>query len=413
MKTMPLMAGFATLAFGTCALADAPTQEEMWQVIQQQQRQIEALQQELAGTRNNLVVTTGKVEATAAKVSETEQMIEATAEAVDEVVRSASVPERDETRIGGYGELHYNSGDKDEIDFHRFVLFFNHSFSDRLRFNSELELEHAIAGEGKVGEIELEQAYLEYDINPNLRARGGLFLVPVGIINETHEPPTFYGVERNEVEKNIIPATWWEGGAALAGELAPGWGFDLALHSGLKTGEGSNYKIRNGRQKVGKADLVDAAFTGRIRYTGVPGLELAATLQYQGDITQGADPLAGSASLLETHAVYRRGDFGLRALVARWDLDGQGPEAIGADRQEGWYVEPSWRINEELGVFARYAQWDNAAGDGPDSEFSQSQFGFNYWIHPNVVVKADYQIDDSPSGSSEDDRLNLGIGYQF
>ncbi|WP_059758168.1 hypothetical protein [Thiobacillus denitrificans] len=87
-------------------------------------------------------------------------------------------------------------------------------FNQPPRFFSELEVEHSIAGEGKKGEIELEQAYVEY---ADHRAKAGLFLIPVGILNETHETPAFYGVERNPVEKDIIPATWWAGGAALSG----------------------------------------------------------------------------------------------------------------------------------------------------------------------------------------------------
>ncbi|MBT5032714.1 MAG: porin, partial [Proteobacteria bacterium] len=194
------------------------------------------------------------------------------------------------TRLGGYGELHYNnldgaSGGASEIDFHRFVLFVEHEFSNRLRFFSELELEHSLAGDGKPGEIELEQAYIEYDLTENITSVAGLFLIPVGIINETHEPPTFYGVERNEVEKNIIPSTWWEAGAGIHGHNSRGFSWDLAAHSGLSTPiEGGNaFKIRNGRQKVAEATAEDLAVTGRIRYTGIPGLELAASAQYQSD----------------------------------------------------------------------------------------------------------------------------------
>ena len=120
------------------------------------------------------------------------------------------------TVIGGYGELHYNNiEDTESIDFHRFVLFFGHEFTESIRFFSEFELEHALSGDGKPGEVELEQAYIEMDLTESTTLKTGLFLVPVGIINETHEPPTFYGVERNPVEKNIIPATWWEAGAGF------------------------------------------------------------------------------------------------------------------------------------------------------------------------------------------------------
>ena len=121
------------------------------------------------------------------------------------------------THVGGYGELHYNNledgndSKSRSVDFHRFVLFFAHEFNDDIRFFSEVEIEHAFisdendgSGNGSPGEVELEQAYIEFDIYDDMQIKGGIFLVPVGILNETHEPPTFYGVERNPIEKNII-----------------------------------------------------------------------------------------------------------------------------------------------------------------------------------------------------------------
>lgn len=323
------------------------------------------------------------------------------------------------THVGGYGELHYNSLDsKDEIDLHRFVLFFGHRFNDRIRFNSEVELEHALVKDTSnasgPGEVELEQAYIDFDLTPNHTARAGLFLVPVGILNETHEPPTFYGVERNPVESDIIPTTWWEGGAGLHGRLGTGFGYDVALTSGLKvpTSGASAYKIRNGRQKVAKADANNAAVTARIKWTGVPGLGVAATVQRQDDIAQGtvADGVAGAATLWETHATLARGPFGLRVLYASWDLDGTGPKAVGRDEQKGWYVEPSFKVTPKFGVFARFNEWDNEAGDAGDSKKKQKDFGFNYWPHEDVVVKFDLQ---NQSGTANDDGFNLGVGYMF
>ncbi|MEE8342936.1 MAG: porin, partial [Gammaproteobacteria bacterium] len=231
-------------------------------------------------------------------------------------------------------------------------------------------------------------------------------------LNETHEPTTFFGVERNPVEKNIVPTTWWAGGAALSGELAPGFSFDLAVHEGLKTSAGDSYKPRSGRQKTSKADANDLAATARLRWAGYPGVEIAGSFQYQEDITQGTDPSAGSASLYEIHAIWSRGPFGLRALYARWDLDGSGPKAIGADEQDGFYVEPSYKFNDRLGIFARFNQWDNAAGDGSDSEKQQWDIGVNWWPHPDVVIKADYQNQDNDDGK-EQDGFNLGVGYRF
>lgn len=324
-----------------------------------------------------------------------------------------------QTNVGGYGELHYNSLDsKDEIDFHRFVLFFGHRFDERTRFFSELELEHSLVedtGDGSgPGEVELEQAYIDFDLSDAHTARAGLFLIPVGILNETHEPPTFYGVERNPVESNIVPTTWWEGGFGLHGQLGGGLGYDLALTSGLKvptSGSGA-YKVRDGRQKVAKADANNGAVTARLKWTGAPGVELATTAYYQSDIAQGtgAEGVAGAATLLEGHAVLARGPFALRALYAQWDLDGAGPLAVGRDEQKGWYVEPSFKITPKFGVFARYNEWDNEAGNAADSKKKQEDLGFNYWPHENVVMKVDFQ---RQSGAVNDDGFNLGVGYMF
>ena len=109
----------------------------------------------------------------------------------------------------------------------------------------------------------------------------------MGILNETHEPNTFYGVERNNVEKNIIPTTWWEAGLALGGRIGKGWSWDATGTSGLLTSAADGYKPRAGHQKVAKAVANDGALTGRLKWTGVPGAELAATFQYQSDITPG------------------------------------------------------------------------------------------------------------------------------
>ncbi len=416
MKTRSMLGGAAALALSlTASAAEPPTMEQMWQRVQEQQEQINALRAELQATRENVDDTREQVHATESKASATEARVVAAETSIQERAEepAPAVDWAANSRFGGYGEMHYNGGDKDQIDLHRFVLYFGHQFSDRIRFNSELEVEHAFSGDGAPGEVEIEQAYVEFDLNQNLRAKGGLFLVPIGILNEVHEPTTFYGVERNPVESQIIPSTWWEGGASLSGRSQSGWSWDTAVHSGLATDLDSSYAVRSGRQKVAEATAKDAAFTGRLKYTGIPGLQLAASVQYQNDITQSSDPLAGSATLFETHAIWNWQSFGLKALYARWDLDGSGPRSIGADVQKGFYIEPSYRINSAFGVFARYSEWDNQAGDSVDSQRRQTDVGLNYWPHPDVVLKADYQMQDAAQGSSQDDRINLGIGYQF
>lgn len=346
------------------------------------------------------------------RINELEQRVEALGDAAE-----GGGAVKKPTHLGGYGELHYNNlsnhldggADKKTIDFHRFVLFFGHDFDATTRFFSELELEHSIAGDGQAGEVELEQAYVEFDLNKQMSAKAGLFLLPIGLLNETHEPPAFYGVERNPVEKEVIPTTWWEAGGAFNHRFANGLSYDLTLHSGLYA---TDYDLRSGRQKVAKAKADTLAFTTRVKWTGLPGLELAASLSHQNDIRQATTPKKVSANLLEAHAVYTTGPFSLRALYAQWQLDDDG-SAAGGDEQHGWYVEPSYRLGQRWGVFARHNVWDNQAGDSADSEYQQTDLGVNFHPHPDAVLKLDYQNQEVPDGSNEYDGINLGIGYQF
>jgi len=359
-------------------------------------------------------------------VAQTNDKVEAAVIATESIADSSSGIQKlanfaDKTTIGGYGEVHYNNlsgkggaSDKDEIDFHRFVLFFGHEFTDSIRFFSELELEHSLAGEGKEGEVELEQAYIDFDLNDHHTARAGLFMLPIGIINETHEPPTFYGTERNPIEKNFIPATWWEAGAGLHGQIGDGISYDVYVHSGLAVP--NSFNIRSGRQKVSEAKANDPAATARLKYTGIPGLEIALTAQHQQDMGQGLVDGLDSGNLIETHAVWSTGPFTLKALYAAWDIDGSAVEAAGADKQKGFYLEPSYRLSEKFGVFARFNQWDNKAGSNSgsakDSEKEQWDLGVNYWPHEDVVIKADYQYQNNDDGKDQNG-LNIGVGYQF
>ena len=397
-----LLATFIGLNITAMAQAAAPSMEEMWTMIQHQQEEISTLKNQLQSNNSRL--------------TETEIVTEATISAVEKMTLAPSASSK--TTFGGYGEMHYNnlenddgSGDTDAIDFHRFVIFTGHQFSDDVRFFSELEVEHSIAGDGKVGEVELEQAYIEWDFAGNNSAKAGLFLLPIGIINETHEPNTFYGTERNTVEKNIIPATWWEGGAAIKGEISDGLSYDFAAHSGLYIPDGK-YKPRDGRQKVGKAKADDMAFTGRLKYTAIPGLELAASVQRQNDVRQG-EGTSISGTLFETHLAWQKDDFQLRALYATWDFDDAiNATKAGADEQTGFYVEPSYKISDKVGLFARFSEYDNTAGSAVDSAIEQFDIGINYWLHPSVVFKIDYQNQDNASGSGKDG-INIGVGYSY
>lgn len=455
------------------AHAAAPTLEDLWQVVQQQQKQIATLTAELEKTRAALGETASRAEAAAAKVDEVDAKVESTADALeqvatgDEALATTNVPQAptsvgsaagrwgpisnrrtmaagrwaDRTTLGGYGELHYNALNDDAVafdgaendlnraDFHRFVLFASHTFNDWMRFASEIEIEHAVIGDGENGEVALELAWLELDVNPRHHVRAGIDILPVGLLNLTHEPNTFYGVERNPVEVEIIPSSWTEATVGAWGELGPGLAYNVYLHSGLvlPTAGGNAFRPRIGRLGVSNADNQDAAVLGRLIYTGVPGIELAATLDYQRDYTGTGDNAEADAWLFETHADWKHSSgLALRALYARWELGsdraaGLDPAVFNAETLQGWYIEPAYRfalgaIPGELGVFGRWQSWDerNQLAAHRFESYDMATFGFNYWPHPQVVFKFDYQMQNASGPVAlERDGVNVGLGYQF
>jgi len=350
----------------------------------------------------------------------------------------------DRTTIGGYGELHYNNykGDtdggapraKDDVDFHRFVLFFGHRFNDWISLKSELELEHSNTENG--GAVELEQAYLDFNFSNKVNAKAGLFLMPIGFINETHEPPTFYGVERNNVETRIIPSTWWEAGVSLYGEIVPGWKYQTGLTSNLSADNFTSFAskgVREARRNVSEAPAENIAFHARLDYSGLPGLTIGSSL-VTGKTAQDNASMNGAdarLTLWDMHARYNVDKLDLRALYAQGHLSdaaqinaafaGAGNQV--ASEFYGWYAEAAYHVykngDHDLAPFIRYEKWNTQAELASNtvrqtgSENDVWTVGANYWPHPQVVLKADYQKFDKPDGDKGDKRINLGLGYMF
>ena len=328
----------------------------------------------------------------------------------------------DRFSFGSYGEAHFNTGDvPDEFDIHRLILFTAYEFNSRLRFISELELEHLYSNNpGTDLTWEIEQAYFELDLGNQYILQAGAILVPLGIINEVHEPTTFYGVERNRVETEIIPSTWTEYGFLLRKNYDNGLQWDVAVHRGLKVDKGdvnlNGPDLRDGRQKQGSFN--GSAVTARVKYTGIAGLELGAGIQYQDDISRGSEE--NSAILTSAHFIYSNGGFGLRGVVANWEIDGNtsvGGVAVPGtdiDNQYGGYIEPSykWKFSNgmALGVFSRALYWENE--DAPDGQ-TEYQAGINFWPTENTVVKADWIHEDRANGRANRDVFNFGVGYAF
>lgn len=326
------------------------------------------------------------------------------------------------TTLGMYGEVHLNhlraddpATGRDNIHLHRFVVLLGHQFSDDVKFYSELEFEGA--PDSNEVETEVEQFFVNLRLAQDYSLDIGQFLLPVGLLNETHEPNAFYGVERNPVEEFIIPATWWEKGVMLHAAPLPGVSADLAVHNGLR-GDlftlGSADGLREFRQEFGGARAGDLAYTLRLKYTGITGLELGAAAQRQENITQSTDPLVGGeapALLYTAHADWHWKGLGLRGLVARWDIDNAVATSNGTDVLEGWYVEPSWRVSEKLGLFARYNDWNTAANQPGNEDVVQVNAGLSWFVVPQVVLKADVQARDLPN--HQGDGFNLGMGLSF
>lgn len=428
--------------FGQAA-ENEPTLAELWEVVQQQQVELDSLREQLDATQSR----TQTVEIQSLENSE---LIEAVGEIIDQPGRLAGSSWADRTSIGAYGEMLYNdetsNASSKELDIQRFVIFIGHEFNENLRFFSELEIEHSFTNDDarSPGAVELEQAFLEWDYSRNHSVLAGMHLVPIGILNETHEPNTFYGVERNRIESRIIPTTYRVNGVKFAGQLGGGFSYDLGIHEGLffESGNGSELAIRDSRQSGARAEMDSLGYTGRLRYTGVPGLELGLTLHYQNDMTQdastrgniGRDGLIdvfGNAVdglnglLTEAHVVYQSGRVGLRALWAEWDIDNKiesvanndlSINGLGRERQYGYYVEPSYRFNDNFGAFYRFERTNERAGSNNgaaiDSATSRSLVGFNYWLTDNAVVKLDYQFEDDDQ-DRDLDGFNIGVGWQF
>ena len=159
---------------------------------------------------------TGKeLEATRQEVKELKQTVGDLAAEVERLKQAepAQSPHKSQDaaasklKLGGYGEMHanFNQGsESDQVDLHRLVLYLGYDFSDWIKFHSETEIEHAYVSDGD-GEISIEQAYVDFLLNGGLNVRAGRILTPLGIINKTHEPPTFNGVERPAFDTKYNP----------------------------------------------------------------------------------------------------------------------------------------------------------------------------------------------------------------
>jgi hypothetical protein len=367
--------------------------------------------------------------------------------------------------LGGYGEVVYSnyqqSSKKDFSDAFRLVLYTGYKFNDWILMNSELEFEHAGvknvgagtgsasgAGTAPVPQVFVEFAYLDFLLSKPLNVRAGLLLVPIGRINELHEPTVFYGVFRPEVEQNIIPSTWRELGAMAYGEPVNGLTYKVALINGLRADRFSDSQwIRNSRQQGAEANADIGAVIANVNYDITQSLSAGGSY-YRGSAATGKGndgefapsvDRKGRVTMYEAHADFRYSGLELRGLYVAGVLDkaNDNLKAQGIGREvEGWYLQAAYNVlplikpGTEMGLspFVRHEEYNThkeVFGGQPNKGLDRTvtTVGFSFKPHSQVVIKADYQSKDTASlltagkGTNRDenkiDQYNIGIGFIF
>lgn len=361
----------------------------------------------------------------------------------------------DKVSLGGYGELVFRgfsrkeqngdpSGLKKQADLQRFVLYAGYKFNDWILLNSELEVEHAGTGEGdeKRGEIGVEQAYLEFRPWKEFGARVGHVIVPLGLVNEIHEPTAFHGVNRPSVETFIIPSTWHQNGAGVFGEVGPVSYRTYALEalSAVKTadpasdGFSADRGIRGASAEGSNAPADDLAWASRVDVAVAPGVKAGAGL-YLGRADRGSSAATVPVTLWETHAEAQWRGASVRALYAEGaignagDLNAAqgfvGTRSVGR-RLFGGYAEAAYDVltmvrdakGQSLSPFFRYerydTQWKVPEGFAKDPANSRVEYtlGLTYKPVAQIALKLDQQwkLNQAHTGVNQ---WNLGVGYIF
>ena len=339
--------------------------------------------------------------------------------------------------IGGYGEVVYNQpeGDNGTLDVHRLVMLLGYRFNDKVQFVSEIEFEH-------VSEVYVEQAFVNYNVANNLNLRAGLMLVPMGIVNEYHEPTTFNGVDRPAMDHEIVPTTWREIGVGVTGRInSASLSYQAYIFNGFKSTNadgsgniGGKSGLRGGRQKGIESTVNKPNFASKIEYYGLPGLRLGLS-GYIGrtqaddevDHLPGADvglTMVGLDARYVINKFTARGQFIHASLTDTEDYNNLTGSELGSELQ-GWYAEAAYNIlpadkEQRLFAFARYEQYDtHAETEGAlvrNDAYNRDDLtmGLSYHIAQGVVFKGDYQIkNNAVSGSDSQNQINLGVGVWF
>ncbi len=355
--------------------------------------------------------------------------------------------------IGGYGQIDYNQPFNDtarsngNLDVHRMVILMGYQFNDKVNFVTEIEFEHVV-------EVFVEQAYINYKVAEPFSIRAGLMLIPMGIINEYHEPPTYNGVERPNIDNTIIPTTWREIGAGFVGNVDK-----LSIkyqayvvngflgYNGGGTLRGSD-GFRKGRQKGAESTISSPNYSAKIDFYGISGLKIGAAAYvgktqstlYNGLLnsdTTGALARADSSvvglTMFGLDARYQYKAFQFRAQVIQATITNSDAyntftgKDLGSSML-GYYGEIDYDVlsifkkeaKEKVILFGRYEFYDThdkvAKGTDKNDSYTRTDitFGINYKVSDGAVFKADYQLlDNKAEGNTPSKQINLGVGVWF
>lgn len=339
--------------------------------------------------------------------------------------------------LGAYGEITYNQpeGDNGELDVQRLVMLLGYQFSDKVQFFTEIEFEH-------VEEVYVEQAFVNYNVAPNLNFRAGLMLVPMGIINEYHEPTTFNGVERPAISGSIVPTTWREIGLGLTGRInSASLSYQAYVFNGFKSTDadangliGGSSGLRGGRQKGIQSTVNTPNLSAKVEYYGFLGLRLGLAGYFgrtqaadEVDKLDGADVGMSMVGLDARYVFQRftaRGEYIYASLTDTDAYNNLTGRDLGS-ALSGWYAEAAYNLlpmnnKQKLFAFARYEDYDTHAEtegslvENPAYDRNDITLGLSYHIAPGVVFKGDYQIkDNAVEGADAKNQLNFGVGVWF
>ncbi len=430
------------------ATAPAYAQDDWRAEMQAMKAEIQRLRDEVAALKKQGVVAPAVVAAPAAPAATPGAVaIAGTPAATTQqapVATAAATQERGNgLSLFGYGEASYSrpqAASQATATVGRFVLGAGYAFSDKTKVVTELEVERAVSSADDPGEVEVEQMYIEHRLSDNLAAKVGLYLMPLGLLNENHEPVNYYGVNRNFVETAIIPTTWREIGIGLTGNTEFGLRWDAGVTTSFALSkwdatstEAIESPLGATHQEGADAKAANLALYGALNWNGIPGLNIGGGIfaSKVGQKQPDAPSPDARMMLAEVHTRWMPGNWDLSALYAEGRFSNT--EALNLTlvgnpypvpkRFSGWYMQAAYKLwesgNYSLYPFARYEEYNTARSyDDVLIPYGYSGLptekvvttGVSFKLHPQVVLKADYQWFREDSNRNA---INLGMGFAY